>query len=311
MHSFLAGRKVTVLSGGPSAEREVSLRSGVAVAAALRWLAAEVTLVDVTGGDPLRLPEGTEVVFNALHGTFGEDGAVQAMLDALGVPYTGEGTAGSRLAFDKIASKRCFVAAGVPTAPYRTLRRGERPALPLPAVVKVPCQGSSVGIYIVRDQGAASEALAQAWAQAEEVLVEDFVEGRELTVGILGERALPAIEIRPKGGFYSYENKYTWTGRGGAAEHECPAALDPTQAGRVRDAALAAHQALGLEVYSRVDLILDRGGEPQVLEVNTIPGMTETSLLPEAAAADGLSMPKLCETIVRLSLEKRTGSVQP
>jgi D-alanine-D-alanine ligase len=308
MHSFLAGQKVVVLCGGPSAEREVSLRSGAAVGKALRALDADVALMDVGTDGTLHLADKVDVVFNALHGTFGEDGTVQQLLEERGVPYTGEGVAGSRLAFDKIASKRCFIERGVPTAAYITARREDTGTLSfgLPSVVKVPCQGSSVGIYIVKTEVEMEAAMAAAFAQTGEVLIEEFVEGRELTVGILGEQPLPVIEIRPKGGFYSYENKYTWTNRGGAAEHECPAALDPAVTSLVQETALAAHRALDLEVYSRVDVILDRQGRPYVLEVNTIPGMTETSLLPEAAAAAGLSMPKLCEKIVELSLEKRT-----
>ncbi len=147
--------------------------------------------------------------------------------------------------------------------------------------------------------------MEKAFAQADTILVETFVSGRELTIGILGETALPIIEIRPRGGFYSYENKYTWTNRGGAAEHECPARLSHAEKKIVEQAALAAHRALELEIYSRVDVILNKNREPQVLEVNTIPGMTETSLLPEAAAAAGISMAQLCEQVVRLSLERR------
>jgi D-alanine-D-alanine ligase len=172
----------------------------------------------------------------------------------------------------------------------------------------VPCQGSSVGVYLVKAMNERDVALQKAFAQAETILVEALVHGRELTVGVLGETALPIIEIRPRGGFYSYENKYTWTNRGGAAEHQCPARLSPMEKERVESAALAAHRSLELEIYSRVDVILDENREPQVLEVNTIPGMTETSLLPEAAAAAGISMSRLCECIVQLSLERRLAS---
>jgi D-alanine-D-alanine ligase len=304
MNSLLLDRRIAVLCGGPSAEREVSLRSGAAVCRALRALGASAFAIDVIDGD-FHLPDGVDVVFNALHGTFGEDGTIQAILDRKGVPYTGEGVSGSRLAFDKIQTKKRFAERGVPTAPYVTLLRGETLNLKPPYVVKVPCQGSSVGIYVVHDPSEAGLALEQALSQADKVLVETFVSGRELTVGILGDEALPIIEIRPKGGFYSYENKYTWTNRGGSADHECPAKLTKSETRSVQMAALAAHCALDLEIYSRVDIILDRTGQPQVLEVNTIPGMTETSLLPEAAAVAGITMPKLCEWIVELSLERR------
>ena len=309
MNSFLFGKKVAVLCGGPSSEREVSLRSGSAVANALRLLGADAFEIDVRDGK-FRLPTGTELAFNALHGTFGEDGTIQAILDEKGIPYTGEGEAGSRLAFDKIESKRRFVDCGVPTAPYVTLEKGEIPNLPLPYVVKVPCQGSSVGVYLVKAMSERDAALEKAFAQSDSILVEAFVSGRELTVGVLGENVLPIIEIRPRGGFYSYENKYTWTNRGGAAEHECPARLNRREKALVESAALAAHRSLELEIYSRVDVILDANREPQVLEVNTIPGMTETSLLPEAAAAAGISMSQLCEFIVQLSLERRLASKQ-
>ncbi len=304
MNSFLFGKKIAVLCGGPSSEREVSLRSGSGVANALRLLGADAFEIDVRD-DRFRLPVGTELAFNALHGAFGEDGAIQAILEEKGIPYTGEGEIGSRLAFDKIESKKRFIECGVPTAPYVTLQKGEIPDLSLPYVVKVPCQGSSVGVYLVKTMKERDAALEKAFALAERILVEAFVSGRELTVGVLGENVLPIIEIRPRGGFYSYENKYTWTNRGGAAEHECPARLKRSEKGMVEAAALAAHRALELEIYSRVDVILDPIRGPQVLEVNTIPGMTETSLLPEAAAAAGISMSQLCEFIVQLSLERR------
>jgi D-alanine-D-alanine ligase len=303
MNSYMCGKKIAVLCGGPSSEREVSLRSGAAVLRALRTLGAEALAIDPRNGE-FDLPEDTDLVFNALHGTFGEDGIVQEMLEGKGVPYTGEGVDGSRIAFDKIESKRRFVECGVPTAPYLTFRRGDLVEFELPFVVKVPCQGSSVGIYIVKKRNEIESALERAFAQSETILVERYVGGRELTIGILGDSILPIIEIKPKGGFYSYENKYTWANRGGAAEHECPARLNPAESKAVRQVALAAHTALGLEVYSRVDVILSRDHGPQVLEVNTIPGMTETSLLPEAAASAGISMAELCSRIVSLSMER-------
>jgi D-alanine-D-alanine ligase len=307
MNSYLSGKSIAVLCGGPSSEREVSLRSGLAVIKALRTLGAEAVPIDPRNGH-FDLPEGTDLVFNALHGTFGEDGNVQVILEGKGVPYTGEGVDGSRMAFDKIESKKRFVECGVPTAPYLTFRRGDLVDFELPFVVKVPCQGSSVGIYIVKERNEVEPALEKAFTQSEVILLENYVSGRELTVGILGNSVLPIIEIKPKGGFYSYENKYTWTNRGGAAEHECPARLNPADSKAVREVALAAHAALGLEVYSRVDVILSRNHGPQVLEVNTIPGMTETSLLPEAAAAAGIPMAELCLRIVSLSMERSLAS---
>ena len=251
---------------------------------------------------------GTELAFNALHGTFGEDGTIQAILEEKGIPYTGEGEECSRLAFDKIESKERFV-----NAEYRPLLmlpcKKERSLIfDLPYVVKVPCQGSSVGVYLVKAMNERDTALEKAFAQADTVLVEAFVSGRELTVGVLGETVLPIIEIRPRGGFYSYENKYTWTNRGGAAEHECPARLSRREKEIVESAALGRAPVAGIGDVFESGCYSGCRWRPQVLEVNTIPGMTETSLLPEAAAAAGISMAQLCECIVRLSLERRLAS---
>lgn len=297
--SELQNKQVAVLMGGPGAERAVSLNSGAAVARALRALGANVIEVDVPGPD-FEIPAGTDLAFNIIHGTFGEDGQLQALLDARGVSYTGEGASGSRLAFDKIASKRRFEAAGVPTAKWEIVQKGSLPSLPLPFVVKPPREGSSVGVHIVTDAAALATALDDCFARDHEVLVEEFVQGSELTVGIVGDEAFPIVEIVPKVDFYSYENKYTK----GASDYYCPARLDEETTLRVQAAALDAHRSLGLEVYSRVDVLLDAAGNAFVLEVNTIPGMTETSLLPKGAAAVGISFAQLCERIARLSLQK-------
>jgi D-alanine-D-alanine ligase len=295
----LQNKNIAVLMGGPGAERAVSLNSGAAVAKALRSLGANVTEIDVHGPD-FELPSGTDLAFNIIHGTFGEDGQLQALLDARGIPYTGEGEVGSRLAFDKIASKKRFVAAGVPTAKWEIVAKGDAPTLPLPFVVKPPREGSSVGVHIVQDTVALDAALEDCFARDTEVLVEEFVQGKELTVGVVGDEAFPVVEIVPKVDFYSYENKYTK----GASEYFCPARLDAETTARVQAAALAAHRSLGLEVYSRVDVLLDAQGNPYVLEVNTIPGMTETSLLPKGAAAVGVDFAQICERIAALSLAK-------
>lgn len=286
--------------GGPGKERPVSLNSGAAVANALRSLGAEVVEIDVTGRDFL-LPEKTDIAFNMIHGTFGEDGDLQAILDRLKIPYTGEGEAGSRLAFDKIASKRKFDEAGVPNAKWEILSPGGTPSIPLPLVAKPPREGSSVGVHIVQTPAELAPALEDCFSRDSEVLIEEFVRGRELTVGIVGGEALPVVEIVPKVDFYSFENKYTK----GNSDYFCPARLDGEEARAVQAAALAAHRSLGLQVYSRVDVLLDAAGKPFVLEVNTIPGMTETSLLPKAAAVVGLDFASLCEEIAGLSLEAR------
>ena len=296
MNNFLKGKKVAVVMGGPGAEREVSLRSGLAVAKAVAEAGADSELVDVIGTDVV-LPAGIDLVFNMIHGTFGEDGALQEILDRLGVPYTGEGAEGSRVAFDKILSKERFAAAGVPTSAWSILRAGEPLLKDPPFVLKAPRQGSSVGVHIVKTPAQAKAALDDCLRFGEQVLLEDFFVGRELTVGILGDIALPVVEIVPHEGFYDYEHKYTK----GASDYFVPAPIGEDATRAVQKAALEAHRALGLEVYSRVDILLAADGSLNVMEINTIPGMTETSLLPKAASVIGLSFPALCDRIAEIS----------
>jgi len=301
-------KKIAVLMGGPGSERKVSHASGAGVAQALRGLGADVTEVDVTGME-VSVPAGTEVAFNVIHGTLGEDGQLQRQLEAQGVIYTGEGVEGSELAIDKIAAKRRFTEHNVPTAPYEILRDGATPTLPLPFVIKAPREGSSVGVYIVRDLATLAGSLNEARAYSHELLVEKFIDGRELTVGIVGGEALPVIEIRAKKDFYNFENKYPFLNPNAAgADHFCPAPLSPEVTRRVQETALAANRALGLQVYSRVDVLLTADDQPFVLEINTIPGMTPASLLPEAAAAAGISYGELCARIIELSLAARKRS---
>jgi D-alanine-D-alanine ligase len=294
---ILGGMPVVLMMGGPGKERAVSLRSGAAVAGALRKCGALVTEMDVTGPG-FQIPEGTQLVFNIIHGTFGEDGVLQSHLDAMGVPYTGENAEGSRLAFDKIETKVRFDRAGVPTSPWRSLRRGEEHGFGFPCVVKAPRQGSSVGVHIVDAPGALDVALNDCFQYGDSVLVEEFFKGRELTVGVLGNAALPIVEIVPREGFYDYEHKYTK----GASEYHVPASIPPELAARIQGIALEACRALDLRVYSRVDVLLAPDGRFNVLEINTIPGMTETSLLPKAAAVVGMDFPALCEEIAGLSI---------
>ena len=297
---ILKDKLVTLLMGGPGKERDVSLRSGAAVAKALRAAGARVEEIDVTSPE-LTLPTSVDLAFNIIHGTFGEDGQLQSILHDRGIPYTGEGIEGSRTAFDKILSKEAFDRAGVPTSKWEKIRKGQSPSLPLPYVVKAPQQGSSVGVHIIRDAAALPAALEDCFQYGDEVLVESFFAGRELTVGILGGEALPVVEIVPRDGFYDYDHKYT----SGASEYFVPAPLTEAESARVQATACAAHRALGLEVYSRVDILLAPDGSMSVLEINTIPGMTELSLLPKAAAVAGLSFPALCEEIAGLSLAKK------
>ena len=299
-------KHIAVLKGGPSAERDVSLATGAGVAKALRSLGAIVTEVDVRDAN-FELPADVDLAFIALHGTFGEDGQVQKILEDRGVAYTGENAEGSRIAFDKILSKEKFEAQKVTTPDWEILTAGQRPSLGLPFVIKPPRQGSTVGVQIVKKLDEIDEALAKAAEYDEELLVEKFVPGRELTIGILGDLALPILEIIPKGGFYDFKNKYPFLNpsAGGSAEHICPAPIPDELARRIRDLALRAHRSIGLKVYSRVDVMLPEQGEPSVLELNTIPGMTEVSLLPDAARATGIEYPELCARIIELSLAAR------
>ena len=299
MTGILKGKKVAVLLGGPGPEREVSLRSGAAVARALRSLGAFVQEVDVKNSS-LSLPEPIDLAYNMIHGTFGEDGQIQEILERQGIPYTGEGVAGSQLAFDKILSKRKFDEHGVPTGRWHVIAAGQKPRFEVPFVVKSPRQGSSVGVHIIKDSADLDAALEDCFRFGEAVIVEEFFSGRELTVGILGDVALPVIEIVPREGFYDYQHKYTK----GASEYFVPAPIGDEATQAVQYAALAAKRALGLEIYSRVDVILASDGSLNVLEINTIPGMTETSLLPKAAAAAGLDFPTLCERIASLSMQR-------
>ena len=220
MTGILRNKKVAVLLGGPGSEREVSLRSGAAVARALQSLGAIVEEVDVK--DPsFSLPAGVDLAYNMIHGTFGEDGQIQEILEQRGVPYTGEGVKGSRLAFDKILSKTRFDEEGVPTGRWQVITDGDAPRLDPPFVVKAPRQGSSVGVHIIKDAAGLPAALEDCFRFGEEVLVEEFFPGRELTVGILGDEALPIIEIVPREGFYDYQHKYTK----GASEYFVPAEI--------------------------------------------------------------------------------------
>ena len=291
---------ITVMLGGPSAEREVSLRTGAAAARALRSRGHTVHELDPV--DALwTLPYGTEAVFLALHGTYGEDGTVQERLEELRVPYTGCGPEASRLAFDKVLTKQRCLAAGVPTARYTVVQAVDSPCpafLNPPFVLKPVRQGSSVGLQFVHDPARWGAALGEALRYDSEVLVEEKIEGRETTVGILGDQALPIVEVRPRQGAYDYHNKYTV----GATEYLCPAPFDSATTARIQSAALEAFHSVGGRDYSRVDIIVRPDGTPIVLEINTLPGLTETSLLPKAAAAAGLPYAELCEKMVELAL---------
>jgi D-alanine-D-alanine ligase len=333
--------RITVLMGGTSSERDVSLATGIRVAEALRSRGHEVRAVDPARGeigleeqrslasgvvvqtappsqDALQrmarealpkmastLPQRgeTDVVFLGLHGGTGEDGTIQAMLDLTGVPYTGSGHLASALAMDKDLSKQLFRQAGVTTAdwlmaPVTAKDVGAR--LGFPVIVKPSKQGSTVGLSIVRDPGELQAAIDEALRFDDEVMVEGFIAGRELTVGILGGDALPVGEIIPKHEIYDYECKYT----PGMADERFPAELTTAEVARIQQEARAAFKALKLGGYARIDFRMAEDGRFYCLEANTLPGMTQTSLIPQAAAAAGISFPELCERIVRLAMAR-------
>ena len=294
-------KKIGVLMGGLSAEREVSLKSGAAVHQALLALGYDAVAIDVGRNLAAVLEqEGIQAAFIALHGRYGEDGCIQGLLELMQIPYTGSGVLASALAMHKLFSKQTFAAEGILTAPFRHFRRGAqvRPAeLPfgLPLVVKPAQEGSSVGISIVREEKQLAPALELAFRHDSDILIEQYIKGQEVQVGILDDRPIGAIEIVPKGEFYDYEAKYT----DGMAEHIFPARLAPALYEKALQTGLAAHRSLGCSGYSRVDLLVTEQEECYVLEVNTLPGMTALSLLPEIAAKGaGLSFEALVARII-------------
>jgi len=287
--------KVSVLAGGVSGEREVSLRSGAAVAKALRSIGVKVLEVDVKEKG-VKVPQGTDICFLALHGTYGEDGEVQRELEAAGMPFTGSGSEASALAFDKLKARDAMLAAGVPMAESQewTPACDWKP----PYVLKPVASGSSLGTFLVRAEEEAKKAVKEAkkWKDGG-MMIERLIEGAEMTVGILGEQALPVIEVRPAKGFYDYKNKYT----SGATQYLCPAPIPKEKAQELQELALKAHRSLGCEVLSRVDIMVDTEGKAYVLEVNTLPGMTDLSLLPKAGRAAGIDFTTQCLRILELS----------
>lgn len=308
MSNGMKGKKIGVLLGGLSAEREVSLKSGAAVHKALVDRGYDAVAIDV-GRDLARVleQERIEVAFISLHGRYGEDGAVQGLLELMGIPYTGSGVLASALAMDKVFSKQVFASSGLTVAPYRVLHRGDalEPAdlpFPLPVVVKPSREGSSVGVSIVREPAGLAPALELAWRYDSDILVEQFIKGREIQVGILDDRALGAIEIVPKNEFYDFEAKYT----AGMAEHILPAPLAEGLYDKVLRAGEDAHRALGCSCYSRVDFLVTEDEQCYLLEVNTLPGMTELSLLPEIAQGAGTGFSELVERILAAAALKIT-----
>jgi D-alanine-D-alanine ligase len=289
--------RIGVLMGGPSAEREVSLRSGRAIKDALSARGYKVIALETWLPTRQELRSaGIDVAFIALHGTFGEDGQIQSILEDLKIPYTGSKVKASRLGMDKVASRMLFKKARLNVPDCHVIRNGVRTRKKLwtPLVIKPSAQGSSVGVSIIDNLEELENAVAGAFMFGERVLLEKFIPGRELTVGMLDNRPLPVVQVVPKRRYYDEVAKYTV----GMTEYLCPAPISGKEAKLAQDAALKAHKALGCANYSRVDMIIDDGGKVFVLEVNTIPGMTELSLLPKAAKVAGIDFPELCERML-------------
>jgi len=295
-------KKIGVLMGGLSREREVSLRTGKAILKALIEKGYAASPIDV--GQEIAetlIKEKIEIAFIALHGRYGEDGTIQGMLELMGIPYTGSGVLASALALDKIMAKKFFVCENIPTPTYEVFQRDEIdkdllrvPSLSLPLVVKPAREGSTIGVSIVRKEEELVPALREAGKYDDEILLEEFMKGKEITVGILHDIPLPIIEIVPRSGFYDYHSKYTK----GETEYIIPARIPREQYLYAQEISLKAFHVLGCSGCARVDLMTDEGGNPFVIDVNTMPGMTETSLIPKAASYAGINFEDLVERIL-------------
>lgn len=308
--------KVAVLYGGTSKEREVSLSTGKGIIQALEKIGHDVIAIDF---DPNKLAEmmskvnGCNLVFIGLHGKQGEDGTVQGLLELMGIPYVGSGVLASSLAMDKSKAKQIFARHNMPVAKGKTYGEHQGASsiekdilneFTLPIVIKPNQEGSTLGLTIVNEESQVKDAVDLAFTHDFEILVEEFVKGRELTCAVLGnkgqEKALPIIEIIPKSEYYDYESKYSE----GGSEHICPAEINSELTNKIQDYAVLAHRSLGCETYSRVDFILNEDNEPIILEVNTLPGMTPTSLYPDAAKAVNMSYEDMLRKFISLTIEE-------
>ncbi|OIN96851.1 D-alanine--D-alanine ligase [Candidatus Desantisbacteria bacterium CG1_02_38_46] len=300
------GLRIIVLKGGWSSEREISLKSGAAVEKALKDGGFKVSSFDIKGRKSLAemMRKKFDVVFIVLHGKFGEDGGIQAFLEGMNIPYTGSGVLASALAMNKILSKKIFQAEGIPTPDYHIVRRStfalrrSRLILPFPVVVKPSCEGSTIGVSIVENKKELRSGMRLAFKYDNEILIEKYIAGAEITVSILDEQPLPVIELRPKRKFYDYQAKY----KVGMCEHIVPAPLPKEIYKEAQELALRAHRVLGCRDYSRVDMRVGKKGI-YVLEVNTVPGMSKLSLVPEAARAAGIEFSELVRRLIDLALK--------
>jgi len=305
---------IGVLMGGYSSEREISLRSGHAVADALTQEGHRVISLDITSDDPAKIilqlqAVDLDIAFIALHGRLGEDGTIQGILEKLDIPYTGCGVNASQMAFNKILTQKALQGAGLPVARNYYITDGKNVDFKTvwaqikstPLVVKPACEGSSIGVNMVRHPSEWEPAFKNALSFGPQVIIEEFIKGREYTVGIFDRTALPLVEIKPKSNFFSFSAKY----QKGATEYICPAELSEELSGKIKEISLKAAQVLGCEEFSRVDLRVDENEGPFILEINTIPGFTGTSLFPKAARAAGYSFVQVCEKLLDLAYGKK------
>lgn len=302
--------QICVLLGGNSHEREISIRSGNAVSEALTRSGFEVTQLDAKNGWREKLKsKKPDAVFIALHGAGGEDGEAQKTLESLGIPYVGSSPEASLDAFDKLRSKKIFEREAIPTPSWTLLTeknwKKKLPELKIPLFIKPAADGSSIGVELIESEIELEPVIEKGLKQYDSIVVETAIQGREFTVGILGDQALPVLEVRPKRRFYDYIAKYTK----GQTDYLVPAPIDSNLTMQLQALALKTHLALGLRDFSRVDMIVDLSGNVFVLEANSIPGFTETSLLPKAAQAIGISFDNLCAKLVELAYQRCAGKV--
>lgn len=303
---MVTNKRIGVLAGGTSAEREVSLKSGNAVLKALTGLGYDTVFIDASGSICEKIAENKiEAAFIALHGGHGENGSVQGLLDIMGIPYTGSGVMASAIAMDKEASKKIFLYHGINIPHFKIFSQRDMPLkkedIEMPCVVKPAAEGSSIGVNIVKTLDGLDAAVDEAFKYCDKIIIEEYIKGKEIQIGIVGKRALGGVEVRPSLEFYNYEAKYT----PGMTQYILPPEIDDELYEDLKAVALNAHEALGCEGATRVDLILDEGGKAYVLEVNTIPGLTETSLLPKIARLSGMDFPALIEEMLRLAVKRK------
>lgn len=298
--------KIAVLAGGPSSEKKISIKSGRAVYNALKFEGCDVKWLELGTGDIAKILRGIsfDIAFIALHGRFGEDGTIQKILEGMSIPYTGSGATASRLALDKIASRRIFKKCGMPVPEYKVFdRRSAKPPEKFlrALVIKPQSEGSSIGLSLAKDKREFNKACQRAFKYGDKIIVEKFIKAREITVGILDNRPLPVVEVIPKRIFYDFHAKY----KDRKTEYKVPASLPSRLYKKAQALGLAAHKALYCCDFSRVDMLLAEDDNIYVLEVNSIPGLTERSLLPKAASAVGINFGKLCLRLLQLAIKNR------